>query len=148
MGLGESIQEDDVVVFHPNLWRHPAHMQPGPVHQESTRVQRQNISWEYSGCLPSHRAHGKGGLPEKDWRLSRFIVSPPIRASSDVVWELPQRKTMSAEVSIYLVEATYPHLSPRRQPIRSCFFSFRRKWAFPVNCLNQTSSNAAWDFLS
>lgn len=41
-----------------------------------------------------------------------------------------------------------PHLCCAASPSVGVFLSFRRKWAFPVNCWNQTSSNAAWDSLS
>lgn len=98
-------------------------------------------------CLPTEPM-GRVGCQRRTEGLVLVAGLPPTQASSDAAWEPPQRRTTSAQVSVCLMEATYTYWSPRCQPIHWCFFSFRRKWAFPVSCLNQTSSNAAWDFLS
>lgn len=59
-----------------------------------------------------------------------------------------ERWTVSPGVSICLPEAACTVCPRAANPSVGVFFSFRRKWAFPVNCWNRTSSNAAWDFLS
>lgn len=75
-----------------------------------------------------------GGQRRPGTRPGQRLLIPP-QPTGAVVCELPQRRTMSAEISVCLAAVTSTHLSSRSQPICWCFFLFQEEMGISCELL-------------